>query len=1361
MPRPSPLSLPPPARAGKLASFLPYPSLGRVPEAPTGSWRRPESPVRARGWTRLTSRIHFAVTLIGALGLATGTPVVRSAEPVVGRPVMTQVGLGRNVIDGPVWATTITPAGDLIVGSNRLSILSQHQWSQIALPDAHAFRGLAPSADGSRVWVGAMHQLGYIARRAPGDWGFHSLLEAWRRDTGTTLEDVWAVQATPQGAVWLTSDRAARWNGTTFTTWRARGRHRLFGAATAEGLWFYDDGHGVYAIGDRGDPQLVVPYDELPRPPVTWMIPPTATEPRPIIGMAGGAYRQESDGSFTRLHALSRALAGTLPGRAVRLPHGNFGIATFRAGVVIADQEGEVKEIINRKRGLSDNTTYTLGADGDHLWIGYQGGLARVDGVGQSYIIDRQTGLGDGAPRGVEFNRDGTWLLTSKDVLLLAPDSDQLRPVLEHETLLWSATQVGDALWVGGFGGVWRVDPTGAKREHFAPHDVLSVTASREYQSGVVYTEGYDLKALRPSRHGGWVPEDLHLRIRDTPVSLFESSRDEIWAGTMTRGIDRFAWRSDPSSPYAQLYLKNHYDIGRELPDQGKRARVVELGPRIFAFTDAGILRLHRHRPEFELEPTVREYVGIAASTDESGDTGYWLVRPRLIDDHNSYALLRVSWHSGQLQVEPLHAHGLNGVGDPVALDYGQGSLWLSSTAGVLKIDEAALTAADPVPQVQVSLRTDPGPGAPDEAGLLPLDPHVRRVDFHFAPSPSDHDQVYLQTRLTGAEAEWSPPSLESARSFAGLEPGSYRFEVRAVDSFGRTGPVEHIGFKLISPWYRRGPAIAGYVVLGLLLVGGIARWQVLRLKRKNEHLNLMVEKRTRELALSNIAKSDFLENISHEIRNPLNGLTGLLALLKEDNLGPRERELTRSLRAVSRKLMSVFEDVLSYARLEYGYVNLDAQPFRLRPLLQDAVDLFATQSREQGQSLTLHWPEGFIDGFIGDHAKIRTIIENFVGNALKYAPGAAIEIRLLNEVEPDEDPDAPVDLFIEVADHGPGIPPEEQVLVFSKFVRGSKAKRDQVTGTGLGLATCRALAQVMGGEVTLHSQVGHGSEFVLAVRLPRTHLETPAPTVASGLATATVECGRALVVEDEPYNRIVLEGLGVELGYDVDVASTAEEALTLLTRESYAVIFLDWELPRAKGVEVAHAVRGSVGGDQPIILATTAHDSDEIRRRCRQAGMDAFLLKPYDTDKVRTIIASVRSRRHGIGPPPGEPAPPAAHDRPLEPFNRQAFSHYSRSKGEQESTAIHQFTSSLDQEYETIAAALASEDYPVAKFHAHRLRALAGLIGARELNLAAKQLEEIMVDTATPADRDRAWSRTQSSGAVLKTRLHELADRN
>ena len=472
-------------------------------------------------------------------------------------------------------------------------------------------------------------------------------------------------------------------------------------------------------------------------------------------------------------------------------------------------------------------------------------------------------------------------------------------------------------------------------------------------------------------------------------------------------------------------------------------------------------------------------------------------------------------------------------------------------------------------------------------------------------------------------------------------------------------------------------------------------------------------------MALANAAKNEFLESISHEIRNPLNGVIGLTEMLQNSPLRPEERELSHSLSACASSLSRVFEDVLSLSKLEYGYVSVERKPFALSHLLDEVVALFAVQTKRQGNSLRIGWPEGFVDGFLGDESKLKTIVTNFIGNALKYAPGTLIEVEV--RVSPDtDDSEGRHRVSIEVSDHGPGISEEEQRVLFRKFVRGAEAKTSGATGTGLGLATCRVLAELLGGKVSVSSSPGKGATFSVSVPFTRGAIPSR-PAALEAIAAETGE--RALIVEDQDYNQIILKGLAEKLGYTADVALRSEAALALAESHRYAVVFLDWELPGQNGGEVARSLRQRANTRNAVIIATTAHDSEEIRGKCRDAGMDEFALKPYSVSGMRNLLVAAQARRAGRSKPGAavkcdDPGP----DSEIQP---DAFRLFAAGDPARADEAMNLYLQILEREIADLGHAVEARDMVAIGKTTHRIRSHASLVGDKALNDAARILRE------------------------------------
>jgi len=640
--------------------------------------------------------------------------------------------------------------------------------------------------------------------------------------------------------------------------------------------------------------------------------------------------------------------------------------------------------------------------------------------------------------------------------------------------------------------------------------------------------------------------------------------------------------------------------------------------------------------------------------------------------------------------------------------------LWICGSTGLLRLETSQLAAPADPPKVALRSVLAQGTERLDLTAVgTRLDSKIRQMQFEFAPLIPE-DSLRYETRLGPSEEGWSSAQSAEDRDYAALRSGNYVFNVRAMDPWGREGPATRYAFAIAAPWWATWPAYAGYflaVVLGIYL---LTRWRLEALRRQNERLNRLVEERTHELAMANTAKAEFLENISHEIRNPLNGVVGLVGLLREVPLDARARSLAGSLAACARTLTRVFDEVLGFSKLEYGQVPLNMRAFSPALLLEDVADVFRATATQRGSELRLKWDKKPPPALLGDDEKIRTIVANFVSNAFKYAPASSVEI--VAQAETIET--GYVELTVNVTDHGPGILPEDQALIFKKFVRGTEARKQDVPGTGLGLAACKALADLMGGFVGVESEPGKGATFYLRVRLKEAN---PADVIQADHAEAVglprvAEFGeKLLVVEDEDYNQIVCVRIAEKLGFAADVAPDAGIALERMAAGRYSVVLVDWELSGAKGSDVARKVRTMDGGAAPIIIAATAHDSENVRRECLDSGMDGFALKPLEAGQIAQIILEARAKRNG-----GEKMGDAGDEQ----LDARVFSLVGENRREETIAAALTWIETLERHLATLHGAIAEDKSGDAARTTHKIRAHAGLIGAHSLSKAAAALQ-------------------------------------
>ncbi|MDP2828971.1 MAG: PAS domain S-box protein [Sulfuricellaceae bacterium] len=541
------------------------------------------------------------------------------------------------------------------------------------------------------------------------------------------------------------------------------------------------------------------------------------------------------------------------------------------------------------------------------------------------------------------------------------------------------------------------------------------------------------------------------------------------------------------------------------------------------------------------------------------------------------------------------------------------------------------------------------------------------------------------------------------------------------------------------TPFRRSDGSIAG-------LIGIIS--DVTEAKRSAAEL----EKARDAAEAANRAKSDFLANMSHEIRTPMNGIIGMTDMTLDTELTATQREYLGLVKTSAHSLLTIINDILDFSKIEAGKLEIESIPFDLGIILDEITRTLSLRATEKGVSLSCTTNQALTTQLEGDPVRLRQILLNLVGNAIKFTAHGEIEIRADSD-SPHEDV---IPVHISVRDTGIGIPEDKIEGIFSAFSQADSSITRKFGGTGLGLSITRQLVAMMGGQLWVESQPGVGSTFHFTARFKaaRERLETNADPGEQ--APATPVGLNILLAEDNPINQKLAVTLLSKAGHQVSVANNGLEAIEQIRNTNFDLVLMDMQMPEMGGIEATLLIREHetiLGGHVPII-ALTANAMQGDQERCLSAGMDAYLSKPIQKEELFRLIA----RTMDSGSTGHAPGGPRDADEPEGRFDYlDALSHSDKDIID---IIGAEFLSEIPGYLAKIESALNKDEAKETQRAAHTFKGVIGNFGAKPAARCAGRIEQA-AETGDLATAKETYLELQTEVTAFQQALqHILANR-
>ena len=1124
-------------------------------------------------------------------------------------------------------------------------------WHIIEMENKSLVRSLA-KVTGGKIYVGGVHDLGYLEPDELGEMTFHSL-KSYLNSENQDFRDVYAVVTKDNHIFFSCHKYLFRWDGKTFKVWKPKER---FGDIFKVNNTLYIDSKGVGVHKINGDSLSLIKGGDLlinAKSRIEGILP--YKEDKVLFINASQGLIVFNGETMTPLNLESNAVfQKNRIYKSIRLSNGDYAMATLTSGLYIVDgKTGEIKKRIGKKQGLISDVLFSIYEDSyGSLWVGSDNGVSKIDWASPFRMFNNLNGLNERV-RSASYHK-GRFLVDSKGLYQLVKNNGQKEmnaPIFKKikgiENTIKFMLPHNDDILAFNAGLVFIIDKKNnvqfVKRHDFTLTAILkSKIDSSKIYAGTIKGELFESKF----EDNKWIvePEPV-LQINGSIEGIVEEPNGNLWLQTYFDGLYFAEKKLDSENESVRFELKKH-DTLSGLPSMIYNM-LYQFDDKLFITSEDGMYTYNQLDQRFEKDTLLNSQYNKAV--DAYGYMG-------LAKDDKIWQTVRAGFENkiyilSEDKLSELQEYNLYTDFDTYSMEFLDDVILFLGPKGILAYNQnhtrpLSNDLSTKLRKVWVNNDSLIYSGSSshqkkEDSFEIPFKNNTLKFEYTLPFYNKSENNTY-QYYLEGFDADWSSWTSETKKDYTNIPEGDYNFKVRSKNIFNHIGIEDSYSFIILPPWYKTWWMYLIYGFCAIVLIVFISQLWSNQLRKKNIALEVVVKERTAEVLQKNLQlenqseelkvldkmKTRLYANISHEFRTPLTLINGLSKVLIEENVETQTIKKLESIHHSGNQLLHLVNQMLDLDSFDANRISATYKNADIITFIEKCVSFYKlyADSKEVQLTFTSKIPSLKMDF---DDDKIQRILNNILSNAIKFTPKAgAVSVEIEKEGE---------HLILKIIDNGRGIKPKHIPYVFERYYK--TFDNDINLGSGIGLALTKELVMLLKGVVTVQSDMGQGTQFTIKLpiknnikttedtilKIPfidNTHTQNEFNYLESEKSTHTI-----LLVED---NIEIQKFLKLLLGnrYTIYTANNGVEGLEIAKNKNIDFIISDVMMPKMDGFEFCKHIKSNVNTSHIPFIIISARTTTEDKLKGYQLGIDAYLFKPFNKDELQLVIKNLLDKR-------------------------------------------------------------------------------------------------------------------------------------